>query len=139
MSHPRGGVPEPKYVWLRRRDFVRQGVSWWRAAATGQYALSEEESRAALPAYDPDEIRNLVTLAEQSDTAWKSWFAAQGIAPLELVYEHMVDDLEANLTEVLAFLEVEPPPSGLQIAPRLCRQADDQSEAIVRRFLSSQP
>jgi trehalose 2-sulfotransferase len=131
-------LPQLKYLWLRRRDFVRQGVSWWRAAATGQYALTAEESPAALPEYDLEGIRNLVVLAEESDSAWQKWFITQGITPFEVSYEDMVEDLEASVAQVLAFLEVEPPASPLHTTPRLRRQADGYTEEVVRRFLSSQ-
>jgi LPS sulfotransferase NodH len=32
--------PGLRYVWLRRQDKLRQAISWWRAAETGQYALA---------------------------------------------------------------------------------------------------
>jgi len=32
-------------VWLRREDKLRQAISWWRAAATGQYGLAPAKCR----------------------------------------------------------------------------------------------
>jgi LPS sulfotransferase NodH len=129
--------PGLSYLWLRRGDFVRQGVSWWAAAATGQYALIDDERRAPLPNPDYDEIANLARLAEESDQAWQDWFAAQKVVPLEVRYETMVGDLDATVLQVLAFLGVEPPEPPLVIIPRLRRQADDATERIVESFLGS--
>ena len=38
--------PELRYVWLRREDTLRQGISWRRAAATGQFALVDGQTAA---------------------------------------------------------------------------------------------
>jgi LPS sulfotransferase NodH len=35
----RMAFPDAQFVWLRRADEVRQGISWWRAAVTGQWGL----------------------------------------------------------------------------------------------------
>jgi LPS sulfotransferase NodH len=129
-------LPQLKYVWLRRRDFVRQGVSWWRAAATGQYAMAGDDTPAELPPYDRQQIVNLVGLAERSDRAWKEWFADQRIAPLDVSYEDLVDDLEGNVLQVLAWLHVDPPSRLAPLVPRLRRQGDDYTERVVERFLA---
>jgi LPS sulfotransferase NodH len=127
--------PELRYLWLRRGDFVRQGVSWWAAAATGQYALIGDERRALLPDPDYDKIANLARLAEESDLAWQEWFATHNVVPLEVRYEAMVGDLEATVLQVLAFLGLEPPDLPLKVIPRLRRQADDATERVVESFL----
>jgi hypothetical protein len=31
LSFMRTAFPDPQFVWLRRADKVRQGISWWRA------------------------------------------------------------------------------------------------------------
>lgn len=129
-------LPQLKYVWLRRRDFLRQGVSSWRASATGQYATAGGDEPPKRPPYDRHEINNLVALAERSDRAWKEWFAGQRIAPLELSYEDMVDDLEGNVRRILAFLHVDLPSVLPPLVPRLRRQADEYSERIIQRFLA---
>jgi LPS sulfotransferase NodH len=56
--------PDPQFVWLRRADKVRQGISWWRAAETGQWALRPGQEPAQ-PAPDVEQIMRLVWFAEQ--------------------------------------------------------------------------
>jgi LPS sulfotransferase NodH len=36
LQFMRTTFPDPQFVWLRRADKVRQGISWWRAAVTDQ-------------------------------------------------------------------------------------------------------
>ena len=42
--------PNPRFIWLRRNDKVRQGVSWWRAAVSDEWYLpvGQEPSRPEL-------------------------------------------------------------------------------------------
>jgi LPS sulfotransferase NodH len=127
-------LPGLRYVWLRRRDVVRQGVSWWRAAATGQYAVTGDDRPAGAPAYDRQAIRDLVGLARRSDRSWEQWFGDQRIRPLEVAYEDMVDDLGGTVLRVLTFLHIERPTGLPPIVPRLRRQADEDTERIVTRF-----
>jgi LPS sulfotransferase NodH len=37
LTFMRTTFPDVQFVWLRRADKVRQGVSWWRAAVTDQW------------------------------------------------------------------------------------------------------
>jgi LPS sulfotransferase NodH len=129
-------LPDLRYVWLRRRDFVRQGVSWWRAARTSQYAVTDADTVAAMPAYDFEEISRLVAYAEVCDDGWERWFAHHAIEPLVLFYEDITEELAAAVVDVLRFLRVECPPGLPPLRPRMHRQADDASERIVARFLA---
>jgi hypothetical protein len=95
--------PELRYVWLRRGDKSRQAISWWRAAATGQYALADGEQPAPPPPFDRDAIARLVRYAEECEAGWRDWFTAHAIAPFEIVYEDMTGDLPMTVRELAAF------------------------------------
>jgi trehalose 2-sulfotransferase len=134
-----GALPGLRFVWVRRRDFLRQGISWWKAAVTGQYALSDQQLAAPLPDADYEAIGNLVRYAEECDSSWNNWFAAERIMALEVFYEDMVEDLEGTVIRVLAFLDIEPPRRPLNVVPRLRRQADEQTERIVEGYKALRP
>ena len=77
--------PNAQYVWLRRADKVRQGISWWRAAATDQWALRPDQEPEQ-PAPDVERIAQLVRFAEGYEDGWRRWFTSTGIQPYEVVY-----------------------------------------------------
>ena len=83
--------PAVQYVWLQRQDKVRQGISWWRADVTGQYALLPGQE-AGQPQPDVERIVRLVRLAEHSEDGWRQWFASVGIQPCEVTYEDLTRD-----------------------------------------------
>jgi len=128
--------PGVRYVWLRRDDKLRQAISLWRAAATGQYALTDGQKTAPPPPFDPDAIGRLMQWVEEGESGWRRWFAAHSIAPLEIVYEDMTRRLTTVVRELAVFLSV-PLPQGLgPVHPRMRRQADHHTELLVERFRS---
>jgi LPS sulfotransferase NodH len=126
--------PGLRYVWLRREDKVRQAISWWRAAATGQYALPTGTAPAEPPAFDPAAIGRLVRYADACEAGWRDWFGVNSIEPLEIVYEDLVQDPGNALRDVAHFLDVTVPPELSVVQPRLQRQADQHTERFVRLF-----
>jgi hypothetical protein len=105
LEFMRTTFPDAQYVWLRRADKVRQGISWWRAAVTDQWALRTEQ-QAGQPAPDVEGIVPLVRFAERCEEGWRRWFASTGIQPCEVVYEELARDRLAVANRVLGFLRL---------------------------------
>jgi LPS sulfotransferase NodH len=121
---------DPRFVWLRRQDKVRQGISWWRAGATGQWALRPDQE-AGQPAFDVERILPLVRFAQRCEHGWRQWFASTGTRPCEVVYEDLVRDRLAVANRVLGFLGLpELGPDSLPPA-RYRQQADSLTERYV--------
>jgi len=59
---------------------VRQGIWWWRAAVTGQWALRPGQ-QADQPAPGVAQMVRLVQFAPRCEDGWRRWFAATGIQP----------------------------------------------------------
>ena len=126
--------PGLRYVWLRREDKLRQAISWWRAAATGQYGLAPGEVPAEPPEFDRDAIGRLLRYAQAGEAGWRDWFAAHSIRPLEIVYEDLIQDVDQAARNVAGFLGV-PWPAGLvPVRPRMRRQADHHTERLAALF-----
>jgi len=131
--------PGLRYVWLRRDDKLRQAISWWRAAATGEFALGPADVAGQPPGFDRDAIGRLVGYAEECEEGWRRWFPAHGIRPLELEYEDLARDPDKAMRDVAAFLEVRLPPGLERVRPRLRRQADHHTEQFVALFQAGAP
>lgn len=103
LEFMRATFPDARYIWLRRQDKVRQGISWWRADLTGQWTLRPDQE-AGQPAPDIEQIVRLVRLAEQWEDGWRRWFASTGIRPCEVIYEDLTRDRLMAVNKVLGFL-----------------------------------
>jgi LPS sulfotransferase NodH len=131
--------PNLKYVWLTRRDKVRQAVSYFRASKTGQWwnipGVNKSTDAPAVPKFDFDRIRYLENLVVNHEAKWQKYFEEHAIDPLVLVYEEVADDHRAAVLEVLSYLKV-PYPKRTNFEPRLLRQADTLTEEWVERYFA---
>lgn len=126
--------PEPTFVYLSRRDRVRQAISAWVAIQNRQW-----RSIPDLPAptatgsveYDYERIHGLIALADHCNGHWRNFFAANAIQPLALAYEDLVAPDSPALRGLLAALGY----TGPLPAPRMRRQANADSERLMARFL----
>jgi len=139
LEFMRTTFPNAQFVWLQRADKVRQGISWWRAAVTNQWALrpGQEPGR---PAPDVEHITQLVRFAERCEDGWRQWFASTGIQPCEVVYEDLSRDRLAVVNMVLEFLRLPQLDAGDLPPVRYRMQADSLTERyvdLIRSAMSS--
>lgn len=132
--------PGVRYVWLRREDVDRQGVSWWRATETRQYHLTGDSERTAAPPFDFDGIDRRVRQLREMDDLWGAWFAANCVTPVVVTYEQFVAGRERVVRGLLRSLGITVPigfrlRSGRVLrSPGYRRVADDTTDAYVERY-----
>lgn len=131
LQFMRSTFPSAQYVWLRREDKVRQGISWWRAGATGQWALRPGQDAGQPAAADLERIVTLVRLAQQCEDGWRQWFASTGIQPCEVVYEDLARDRLTTANKVLGFLRLPLLEAGSLPPVRYRKQADSLTDHYV--------
>lgn len=122
---------EPRYVWMRRRDKVRQAISLWRALQTRVWRLDHPDAAGGEPQlrYSFDGIEHLRRRLSADDAGWARFFAGAGIEPLELVYEEDVEpDPGGAVRRVLAWVGVDVP-TGWSPQAQTVRQSDGLTEA----------
>ncbi|MBJ7610656.1 MAG: sulfotransferase [Candidatus Dormibacteraeota bacterium] len=132
-------VPTPRYVHIVRRDTLRQALSWCRALDSNQWWAAGASAPAAERPWDPDfdEVELLLDLLTEQERAWRRFFAAHAICPLEVVYEDLARDYVPTIRRVLEHLGVDA--AGAVIPPpALRRQADDMSGRWAAKYLHVQ-
>jgi LPS sulfotransferase NodH len=124
----------PRYIWVTRRDKVRQAVSLWRALQTRRWRDAGPGREPSRLEYRFEGIDHLVRRLQSEDRSWREFFSEQGLQPLTIHYE---DDLERDpgpaIRGVLSWLEVELP-AGMTPQPPLRRQADALSEEWIAAY-----
>jgi len=129
--------PDLRFIWVTRRDKIRQAVSWWKAAQTGIWGLkkgAETPRPEREPRYLYEAIDHLVKVVVFADCRWQEWFAAWGATPLTLVYEDFVQDLEGTAHAVIDYLGVDDPWELDESRIVAAVQADACSEEWVQRY-----
>jgi LPS sulfotransferase NodH len=128
-------LPEPKFVYLRRRDELRRAVSHYRAIRSDEWWLEVGEApsllRHEVDFYAVDRLRRL---ARMHDRNWRDFFDWGDFRPLEILYEDLCRDYQGVLSAVLDHIGVGPLGPRSIPAPRLRRQADAWSEVTVTSY-----
>jgi LPS sulfotransferase NodH len=122
---------EPRCLWVRRGDPVRQAVSLWRAMQTQSWRseAAEREPRYAFAA-----LRHLAAALAADDAAWERFFATSGLPVLEIGYGELTRDLRGTLERALDHIGVPHSRGDLDATPPLRRQSDGLSDAWVAAY-----
>jgi LPS sulfotransferase NodH len=130
--------PDLHYIWITRRDKVRQAISWYRAGATGIWSCDHDPPAHldTAPTYDFNKIESDVRLIALQEALWNEFFRAAGTTPLSVVYEDLAADIGETTRRVLSFLEIPAPEPLMAIPGRMRRQSDALSEEWYARFFT---
>ena len=122
------------FIFIRRNDDVAQAVSRLKAEVSQVWHLDgTEPPPRGEPAYDAARLDEFRLEAAEGNSAWEAWFAAQGIAPIRLVYEAFVTD-PAGQVRMLLTRSGLPPRPDRQITAANRKMADSSSEAWASRY-----
>jgi trehalose 2-sulfotransferase len=126
----------PKYIWLTRRDKIRQAISWVKAKQTGVWIRRKDapDERPLQPKFDFFCINHHYRQAVAADAAWESYFQTHNIESLEVVYEDLVEDRERVAKQVLNHLNIPYPQNITYDDGRLRKQADRVNESWTTRY-----
>jgi len=91
-------------VRLIRNDLVGQAISWWRVQQTGQHRAGDRRLKAA--EYDEDGIRESLKFIRSENEYWRNYLAKLGMTALEIVYEDLCRNPQAQIDRVAALLGV---------------------------------
>jgi LPS sulfotransferase NodH len=120
--------PNLHYIWLTRRDKVQQAVSWAKAAKTGIWARTGEESPGIEPEFDFELVDNLVRLIDEGERGWAQFFTACGVTPYKVRYADVVQSYERTALDILDYLGV-PYPKALAFGERRMRRQANELDA----------
>jgi len=133
-DHVRRLFPNPDIIHLWREDRLRQAVSAVIAVETGRWRMIPGATRDDAPAtapFDAERIERMMGYSDYCHGHFRNLFAVMGATPHILTYEALIADYAASVRAVLRHLGSDAEP----YAPRMQRQTDSASEAMVLRYL----
>jgi LPS sulfotransferase NodH len=130
--------PGLQFIFITRRDKVRQGISWMKFLQGAAWHWVEDEPQVVENLeYRPEVIKDFITQTAIHESAWLAFFRQNNIDPFIVVYEDFVKAYEKTAKEILAFLGISYDESLVFAERRFKKQADDLTEAWVQRFLEA--
>ena len=131
-------LPNSRFIWIGRRDVLRQAVSYARAVQTNQWA-STHESTNPNPQFDLQQIRQFKQQIEFEQLEWQRFFERIQVNPLIMVYEEFSQNLLQATKQCLDFLDIEFDTMLSIQDMTLRKQADHLSDEWIRRYLELAP
>ncbi len=132
--------PNLHYIWVLRKNKIRQAISLYKAFDTGVWFNFSQETPMYLQStalspnleYNFEKIRECLVLVQKDDAIWEHFFAYNKIEPLVVYYEDFVADYVKGTRKILAYLGL---PTDIPIPePRTRKQSDKTSEEWEKRF-----
>ena len=90
LTHPDFFADIDHWFYLRRRDYVAQGVSLYKAVATGRFHSSSTWDEPVDVAYDGWKIASCILRMLVTEHGFNTFFEARGIQPGALWYEELI-------------------------------------------------
>lgn len=128
--------PNLHYIWLTRRDKVRQAVSFYKARETGAYQYMEYPPLSLKSEeFNLRKINRLVHNLSRQDKYWGIYFKTIHTSPLIVTYEdHLEQNLEVTVRHIINnYLGVKMPDS-LIIWTAFRKQSDEHTEKFVNMY-----
>ena len=128
--------PGLKYIWITRRDKVRQAISWMKfLQGSAWYWEAEKPQLLEGLEFKPDVIEDFILQTTIHETAWFEFFRELGVQPYIVVYEDFIHSYEDTAKDILQYLGI-PYPEKLVFNPRrIKKQADVLTDKWVQRYL----
>jgi trehalose 2-sulfotransferase len=129
--------PNVSYLWITRRDKVRQAVSDDIALQTGNYAWIGDQK----PTSQKEVIFNFNRRDFQlhriiaSEDSWQEYFTEAGVTPFRVIYEEFVQDNEGITRAILEYLKIlVSPDHNFSARPKLKRMANALNDEWAQRY-----
>lgn len=129
-------VANPHYIYLVRRDKLRQAISYHRAIHTGIWWEFNESKTKDAPGlvYDHAALVFWIKVMTAWEAAWVRELAQLGRPLLTLDYNEIVADYGGAMARVHDLLGLRIDPKVLEIRPLLKKQSDASTDEWVERF-----
>lgn len=128
--------PDLHYIWLTRRDKVRQAVSVLRAIQSGIFHTHVEPRDATdrKAVFQYESIDFFVQALVMQDVTWQEYFTEAGVVPLTLVYEDFCQAPEETVRCILDYLRVPIPPDWTWGEPKTGKKLADSTSAMWAQY-----
>lgn len=128
--------PNLRYIWLTRRNKVRQAVSHWRAIQSHVWHQFEAQPQQpeAESCFQFEAVDTLVQDIVLREAAWQEYFSEANAIPLMVVYKDFIQAPEATARSILSYLGIAAPEGWTLNILQEKQLADQKSEVWVQEY-----
>ena len=134
----------PHYIYLTRKDKIRQAISYYKARKTNEWIKSSNGKTAGPPRqtksphnqlkFNFKEINHLMKILKKDDVNWENYFRENNIDFSLVVYEDLVENYEKTILALFNKMKIEVPDNHPPIRSHLVKQADSLSDEWAIKY-----
>lgn len=122
-----------KIIWTRRRNRIRQAISWAVARRTRAFTSEEKAKPFSGNEITATEIINALKLISVNDSGWKEIILRLQLPHIQVWYEDVVQDYYGSFQKILNHLEINDKVSEIP-EPPIQKQATQINDRLAARF-----
>lgn len=129
--------PHVKFIFLSRRDKLRQAISLARSQRSQVWHIEPGKSGkppVRFPRVNNFQIECMLRQIQEAEASWNSFFDHHHIDPYPVTYEDLCANPLETIEGILNFLEIDSPQKLAIAPPPLQKLADWYSEALVVQY-----
>ena len=127
--------PNLFYIWMTRRDNIRQAVSGDIAIQTEDYVSTVlKPGPSSKLTFNFNRIDFLYYRILAAEDAWHRYFIQSGVKPFRVVYEEFIANYDETVGSILDYLRIRIPANHSFARPKLKKMANDTNEEWVQRY-----
>ena len=133
-------LPNLHYIWITRRDKIRQAVSWDIAVQTGIFLMDDKKPPAlkTRPIFDFNRIDFLYCRIMAAESSWQRYFNNTGTIPFIVVYEDLIENYNQTLLTIFHQLNIPLPGNYAFRRGQLKKMSDAVNEDWIQRYKEMQ-
>ena len=130
--------PKLKYIYLTRRNKIRQAISWAKLNVLRKWEIREKQNKEPLFEIDNSEIYRLFNTISSYESYFETFFYIHDISVCRVYYEEFLSEESQQLAiqRILKFLGIHFT-APLQLSTPLYKMAGEHSEKIYEDFIKS--
>ena len=94
--------PDAHFVFLSRKDLLRQAISLVVARQTGKWI--KFQIAVGSPSYDFDQINNALLDIISHNAAWQYYLSVNNCQRIDILYEDMIVDINETIQKIATFI-----------------------------------
>lgn len=129
-------IKRPVFIHAKRRDMLKQAVSFWVALETGKWT-SQQDGNGKTPKFNEEKILQIMNDLGNSNARMESFFSLIGAQRLDIIYEDYISDREGGAKRIAEFLGVKKNDVKISSRRKLKKQSSSINDNLIERIRSN--
>ena len=126
--------PNFKSIYLTRNDFIKQGISLYKAVTSTYYHANQDIKEVKNVDYDSSKIKYWILHILHQEFFWEKLFKKNRLQPLRITYEKLVENPELCVKDILSHIGVKQATINVPVQTEHKKISNHKSKEMYEKF-----